>query len=941
MTGEHDSFHRRPWTFGGLNAGVLATAVVIIAVSSILARSTTPAPSIENASAGLNKEAFEHGVRVCSVLKSAGQVFYPIVRTRNPRFEVEPKDKRPQPVLLRNAILIDGDGSIHEGVDIFLAKGLIVNVGPRLQPPGDFEVIDVDGRYVTPGLVDQHSHVGVGPLPAFEASIDADEATDPLTPMLRSLDGIHLDDHGIKLINSGGVTTSLVLPGSENLMGGEAYVLKHLVPSSNLASDMLINYGMNSTDGKQWRWMKMACGENPKRQYGPRGRTPSTRMGEAWLFRARFQDAQKFKRAQDDWCHKAEAAQRSYGQRAHNYLSERIPEDYHQESLAALLRHDVKLNVHAYEPEDIGMMIRTSHEFDFRISTFHHALEAWQVAPLLAKENISVAIFATSWAYKKEAYDASVHDSKILTEAGVTVAFKSDHPLSNAQHLMLDAGRAHHFGFPAHHAIRAVTMNPADRLGLGWRIGRVKPGYDADLVVWNKYPLEIGAHPIKVFVDGYETHSTPFTPKSAAKAVPKSSIEVVSSPISEKTTTCSRRAGNTILDHQTFTIANIGKLIADEATEIAEAEIVVDKGFVKCFGQKGTCKASGVVYDLAGGYVVPSAVSGPSKLGLVEIMAELSTQDGKATSSEVSGLRAADGLGLGNSKVLNSTFYAGVTAAFAVPSSDGLVQGVSTLFRVGAEQYSEAIITELAAVHVGIGQTFKSGGAHGSISGQIASLRSVLLSAAAQLAADKKGETVFSKVLRGEMPLVLNVQASEDILKVLRLKDQVEHVLGNNSTFPITIVGASEAWYVAHELASAGVSVSLVPLRCLPDSWEKRKCRPTGVRPTALEILRKAGVRVSLGVLESEWQSRELFWEAGFARADMDEEFSEKDAVGFVTWNVVRALGGPDAVESGTGRILEGKRASFVALNGSPLDFGSEIQLVVDGPTTVCLPRQP
>ncbi|KAI8807575.1 hypothetical protein BJ742DRAFT_812108 [Cladochytrium replicatum] len=931
----HVPFHRRRWIVTGLIAGVAATAVVAIAISTILA--PPPPASLADASTGITREAFDHGLRVCNAFKSAGQEFIPKVRTRNPRFTVEPESKRPKPVLLRNALLIDGDGTLYENVDIFLSEGLIVDVGPNLTPKGYYDVVDVEGRYVTPGLVDQHSHMGVGTWPAFEASEDGNEMTDPLTPMVRSLDGIHVDDKGIKIINAGGVTTSLVLPGSGNMMGGEAYVLKHLVPTSNLAEDMLINYGMNTTEGKQWRWMKMACGENPKRYYGGYlGRTPLTRMGEGWLFRSRFQDAQKFKQAQDDWCYRAETAERLYGTAAHSHFTERLPEDYLHESLAAVLRHDIKLNIHCYEPEDIELIIRTSHEFNFRIGTFHHALEAWQVAPTLAKENISVAIFATNWAYKKEAYDASVHDSKILTDAGVTVAFKSDHPVMNAQNLILDAGRAHHFGLPAHHAIRAVTMNPADRLGLGWRIGRVKPGYDADVVVWNRYPLENGAHPLKVYVDGYNTYSTDFTAKASPRVTPKASMEVVPGTTATDTQACTRSAINSFVDHESFTITNIGKLVADESTEITNAEIVVSKGHVKCFGAQGKCKASGLVYDLGGGYVVPGAVSGPSKLGLSEISAESSTQDGDAAVSDIGGLRAVDGISVGNSKILNGTFNAGVTAAFAVPSTEGLVQGVSTLIRVGAKKYTDAVITEFSAVHAGIGQRFKSGGALGSISGQVAALRSILLDAAS----GKKEKNVFSQVVHGEIPLVLEVHSSEDILKVLRLKEQVEKVLGHNATIPVTIAGASEAWYVADELAAAGVSVSLIPLRCVPDSWEKRKCRVSGTRPTAVEILQKAGVQVSLGVPESEWQSRELFWEAGFARADMDDSLSEKDAIGLVTWNVVKALGGKGAVETGVGRIVEGKRASFVVLNGSPLEFGSEIQLVVDGKDAICLPQQ-
>lgn len=174
--------------------------------------------------------------------------------------------------------------------------------------------------------------------------------TQPTFPQLKSLDAFNPHDPAIKLILSGGVTTSLVLPGSGNLMGGEAFAFKHFTPMSNSAEDMLLNSNMKSKeDGAQWRWMKMACGENPKNVYGEKGQTPSSRMGSAWLFRERFEEARNEMIKQQDWCSASTALVAQEGEHAHEFVTERYPMAEKHESLIALLRGNVRLNIHCYE----------------------------------------------------------------------------------------------------------------------------------------------------------------------------------------------------------------------------------------------------------------------------------------------------------------------------------------------------------------------------------------------------------------------------------------------------------------------------------------------------------------------------------------------------------------------------------------------------------------
>ncbi|KAJ3078292.1 hypothetical protein HK102_004600 [Quaeritorhiza haematococci] len=515
---------------------------------------------------GISEDALKEGLKKCEAIKvtrGKREDYFAnppapedsVNRKRNPRHRISAENELAggvregrrvaAPVVIRNATLLDGDGSFKPNTDIVLDAGLVFKVAPTSDVQveavaselgvavEDLTVVDVGGRIVTPGLVDMHSHMGTDSWPGLDATSDTNEMSESATvPFIRSIDGFNPQDIAIQIIMSGGVTTSMVLPGSGTLMGGEAFVFKHRLMESGRAEDMLLNAGMDpeGEDGLVWRYMKMACGENAKRFFGGRGMMPESRLGEGWLFRQQFEHARALIADQNDWCESAGETLAAFDgntTRAHRLITKRFPEDLKRESLVALLRGDVRLNVHCYETWDLEMMVRHSHEFGFNITAFHHALEAWQVPELLASNNISAALFADHWGYKKEAYGTSVRASKILTDAGVKVAFKSDHPVLNAQHLIFEAAKAHHYGLPADLAIQAVTSVPADRLGAGWRIGRLLPGYDADVVVWDRHPLRLGAHPLKVWIDGFETFAHPLAESALAMSPVPSSLRPV------------------------------------------------------------------------------------------------------------------------------------------------------------------------------------------------------------------------------------------------------------------------------------------------------------------------------------------------------------------------------------------------------------------------------
>ncbi|KAI8851355.1 hypothetical protein BC829DRAFT_387232, partial [Chytridium lagenaria] len=729
---------------------------------------------------------------------------------------------------------------------------------------------------------------------------DGNEMSSQTNPQNRIQDSISILDEAIDMIASGGVTTSLVLPGSGTLMGGEALAIKLLKPTSFEVEDMKVNRNaVEELDGKLWRWMKMACGENQKHSG-----VPTSRMGSGWLFRKRFEQARSTLNAQDDWCLSAQAAKSSFGANAHKYVTQRFPDPAEQESLVALLRGDVRVNVHCYETHDIEMMVRNKHEFGFEITAFHHAHEAYLVAPLLARENISVAIFADFSLYKKEGYGGSVHAGKILHKAGVKIAYKSDHPVLNAQHLIYEAQKAAQYGLDPDVAFAAVTSVPAERLGLGWRIGKLAVGYDADVLVWDRHPLDLGAKPLKVFIDGFLLRAgnrdiTASKPPTFEPATPALSVPVAADG---KPTS--------------YTVTNVSRIFADDG-DIKKGSVVVEKGVVTCVG---TCKETGTNYNLNGGVIIPGLIGANLELGLVEIAAEEMTSDGTASVADaIAGdVRAVDGIRVGgNSKALNEAFRGGVLTSITVPFTNGFVKGLSAAFRTGAELYSEAILKPVVALHVDLGILSLSP-LTSSISSQISKLRTLLTTSTTG---------PFREAFLGKLPLVVTAHDPNDISKVLSIKKDLAPELR------LIIAGGAGAWAVASEIASLNVPVLLNPPRAVPLFWEARWSRVPGSEPSAVDILVEAGVKVLI-TQPGTGIKRNLIWEAGWIYADSKGKVSENDAVGSVTWNVAKAFG----VDAGV--VREGKRASFVGLNGGPLGFGKTIQIIGDGGDVVLKPEQ-
>lgn len=794
-----------------------------------------------------------------------------------------------------------------------MEHGLIKRVEADIDPgslSGDYDVFDAHGRQLTSGIVDMHSHAGVDTLPELRGWSDDNELSSDVTPFVRSLDGLQPLDHQIQVIKSGGVTTSLILPGSGNNMGGEAYVIKHAVGAQDGRPEISTE-DMLADPEKHWRYMKMACGENAKRVYGRVGRDfgPFSRLGEAWYFRHAFEQATAMVTAQDDWCTTADR----YG--AENMQSY-LPQELKWESLGALLRGQVLLNTHCYTIPDLEMMVKLTNEFKFKLRAFHHAHQTYLVPEILKRayggRPPAAALFHDNMYYKAEAYIASEDAGKILYENGITPVYVSDNPVLNAQHVIFEAAKAYRNGLPYHVALAGVTSASAELLGLGERIGKVKPGFDADVVVWDSDPLDVAAAPVQVWIDGTPQFKDPVElKKPASKAL---------EPVVETTSSSS--------EHSDLVVSGVTKIFLpgrEHTFSTTEpANILIRDGKITCIG---TCidaitaaRANGISsLHLKNGYVVPPAIAFASSLGLAEITAEPSTTDGANTETSFS--RAVDGLAFAT-KNLRAAHARGVTKAITPPMfSHGGHKGLSAGFLTGAVHALEdgAVWNDEVALHYTLSKTDKNP----TLSSHIARLHAALLAAFnTNTSTATREELALHRCALGHLPLAITAHSADTIAALLRLKRAIEAASPSRNPLNLILIGAAESHLLAPQLAASNTSVLLAPLLPYREDWAQRRAL-TGApltHGTAVDALHAAGVRVAIGTKE-DWETRDLYLSAGWAFANGEGRISEGEALGFVSGNVEGMLG----LERGE----EGRE--FVMFEGSPLEITGQTRVVADG----------
>lgn len=378
-------------------------------------------------------------------------------------------------MFIKNGKVYTMEGQVFESANILVENGKIVGIGPELVAPEGVEVFDATGKIVMPGFIDAHCHLGLWEYAlGFEGS-DGNEATNPITPAVRGLDGINPMDKSFERALTGGVTCVSAGPGSANVIGGQFAILKTM---GNSVDQMVI---------EPTHAMKCAFGENPKRVYNGQSKSPSTRMAIAYelrnqLFKAK-EYVEKLKLAEED-------------------PTKKPAFDMNMEALAPVVKGEIPLKAHCHRADDILTAIRIAKEFDVKL-TLDHCTEGHLIPEILAEEGYPCIIGPTfGFATKVELKNKSFITPKVLSDAGVKVAIMTDSPVIEQEYLPMCAALAHYNGVDELEALKMITINPAEILGIDDKVGSIKVGKDADLSVWDGHPFDLSSDNELTLVNG-------------------------------------------------------------------------------------------------------------------------------------------------------------------------------------------------------------------------------------------------------------------------------------------------------------------------------------------------------------------------------------------------------------------------------------------------------
>jgi len=386
-----------------------------------------------------------------------------------------------QTTLITGATILTGTGDRLENADLLLVDGKIAEIGADLSMD-DADIVDATGKWVTPGVIDVHSHLGVYASPGTQSHSDGNEVTSPVTAEVWAEHAVWPNDPGFTTALAGGVTAMQILPGSANLIGGRGVTLKN-VPGRNVM-DMKFPGAPHG--------LKMACGENPKRVYGGRGQAPATRMGNVAGYRSAWIDAAEYR-------DKMKAAENGQG--------EMPKRDLKLETLVGVLEGEIIVHNHCYRADEMSVMLEIAEEFDYKVGTFHHAVEAYKIADLLAEADTCSAVWADWWGFKMEAFDGIRENAAILDQAGACTVIHSDsgigiQRLNQESAKVMGAAARVGMDIPPESAIRWITANAAKSLGIAEQTGTLEAGKMGDVVVWDGNPFSVYSKAERVYIDG-------------------------------------------------------------------------------------------------------------------------------------------------------------------------------------------------------------------------------------------------------------------------------------------------------------------------------------------------------------------------------------------------------------------------------------------------------
>ncbi|MCO5296185.1 MAG: amidohydrolase family protein [Fimbriimonadaceae bacterium] len=821
-------------------------------------------------------------------------------------------------VLIRGGRILPVAGPVLEQGDILVRGGKIAAIGPHLAAPAGVQVIDARGKVVTPGLVDAHAHRG---------SDGTNEGTDSITAEVRIGDVINPFAKNVWQAVASGETTGMVLHGSANAIGGQSMVMK-------------FKYGRPPQElpvPDAPRMIKFALGENVTRMSSADStRYPRTRMGVESVYRRAFEEARKYMAEWD-----------AYGR---TLEGPRPRKDLRLETLADILRKRIWVQCHSYRADEMLMMVRLSQEYGFKLN-LQHALEAYKIAPELAKAGVGASVFADSWAYKLEAYDNIPYNTAICTRAGVLMSINTD-SLGGTVALNVDAAKPMRFGgMTEQQCLEFITINPAKQIGVDKRTGTLEVGKDADIAIWDGHPLSVysrcamtliegevyfqrrdafgvdKASTTKNVLDSHPRRAPQTLPASAAYAVIGATLHPVSGPVIE---------GGTIV-FVNGTITAIGKDVAvpSSAARIDGTGLHVYPGFIDGSNTMGLSEIGGI--DVMGspseagsyqpdlkaltGVQVQSAHFETARFnGITNVMTHPSggVVSGRGAVIHTFGW-TAESMGLQNPGPLWVNLPGG--GGFGRPAeADCADAGFNDLISGG---WSDGHLLHAHDLETGgLLQRRRGGGGGAPTDAQMRPINEFFDKAAAYAKARADGKDVpvdlqldaMIPYVRGERPVVMRVRSAAQIRAAVAFAKQ-------HGLKPI-LLGAQDAWKETKLLSSSNVPVLIEPAgkssgfaNAPTADWEPYDT------PYALPaLLKRGGVKFAF-MSEDNADAMNLPFRVAQSCA---YGLSVEDAVRALTLSTAEILG----VDKQIGSLQTGKLANLIVTDGDPFELTTTVHHV-------------
>ena len=831
-----------------------------------------------------------------------------------------------QTTVIRNAMILTAAGPAIERGSILLQNGKISAVGPNVNAPADAVVIDASGKWVTPGVIDTHSHLGVYAAPGIESLQDGNEMTNPVTAEVWADHSIWPQDPQFELALAGGVTSMQILPGSGNLIGGRGVTVKN-IPSRTAE-------GMKFPGAPAG--LKMACGENPRRVYGQRNQQPSTRMGNIAVFRRTWQAAADYRDKWKKWRDEASDP------------AKRPDRNLQMETLAGVLDGDILVHNHCYRGDEMATMIQMSKEFGFRISSFHHAVEAYKVRDLLAQNNICASIWADWWGFKLEAYDGIKENMALVNDAKGCVVVHSDDP-NGIQRLNQEATKGMRAAWEAGmkidraDVVRWLTINPARALGIDKVTGSLEVGKNADVVIWSGDPFSVYAKAERVFIDGalmydradparqphrdFTTGMGPdpnLAPRGGRNfpAAPAAAVQGAKNPNMLRSAGAASGLGSGPVSGPGPVLAlTNARILTVSGPVIERGTILIAAGKIAAVGADVRVPAGATVIDAANKIITPGWIESSTNIGIVEIgLSAEGTADQNTTDKDLSAAFNVVDAFNPLSTVIPVTRVEGITRALVAPGGTGnVILGQAAVFDLAGEQVPGSVTRAPAAMFAALGEA-GAALAGGSRASAMLRLREALQDAidfnlhraawnAAQRRKYARGRLdleALRPVLRGEIPLAIQANRASDMLAAIRLAEEFK--------LRLVLLGAAEGWTIADELAKRKIPVVVKPLTNIPSFDAIAASLENAAR------LQKAGVTLVLSSFDTH-NARNLRQEAGNA---VSYGLDRDDALKAVTLTPARTWGIADRA----GSLEVGKDADLVVWSGDPFELTTAAERV-------------